>query len=108
MMIQEAIQDRHIPGAVLSVVHNGIEVCHRAYGNQVVFPKEEQMETNTRFDIASLTKVTAMLPVTLLLVDEGRLQLDTCVRDVFPTFPHERVTVRHLLNHTSGWAPITL
>ncbi|GAK03666.1 hypothetical protein JCM19037_2005 [Geomicrobium sp. JCM 19037] len=71
MMIQEAIKDQNIPGAVLSVVHKGIEVCHRAYGNQVVFPKEEQMETNTRFDIASLTKVTAMLPVTLLLVDEA-------------------------------------
>lgn len=42
----------------------------------------------------------------MLMVEEGKLQLDTSIRTVLPEAPVQwtRITLRHLLNHTSGIA----
>ncbi|MDQ8755773.1 serine hydrolase domain-containing protein [Sphingosinicella sp. LHD-64] len=59
---------------------------------------------DTRFRIASITKLfTAVLA--LQLVEDGRLRLDAPIRTYLPDYPGQgadRVTVHHLLNHTSG------
>src|SRR5277367_3954478 len=55
--IQQAIQDKKIPGAVLVVGHRGKVIYRKAYGKQALLPAEEPMSINTIFDIASLTKV---------------------------------------------------
>jgi len=56
-----------------------------------------------RFRVGSITK-TFVATVVLQLVDEGRLRLDDSVEKVLPgVVPNgDRITVRHLLNHTSG------
>jgi CubicO group peptidase (beta-lactamase class C family) len=53
--------------------------------------------------LASLTKIFTATAV-MMLVDEGRLSLDSRARDVIPTLPQRwsHVTVRQLLAHTSG------
>ena len=60
--------------------------------------------TDTRFRIGSITKqFTAML--ILQLVEQGKVKLDGKVTDYLPDYRKEtgdRVTVHHLLNHTSG------
>lgn len=60
--------------------------------------------SDTKFRLASVTKqFTAML--TLLLVEEGKLELEAPVTRYLPDYPAEsgdKVTIRHLLNHTSG------
>jgi beta-glucosidase-like glycosyl hydrolase/uncharacterized protein YbbC (DUF1343 family) len=64
------------------------------------------------FDLASLTKVVATTTMAMILVDEGRLDLDEKVQDFLPLFQgpgKEEITVRHLLTHRSGvdwWAPL--
>jgi serine-type D-Ala-D-Ala carboxypeptidase len=69
---------------------------------------------DTVFDLASLTKVTATLPAVLLAVQSGKARLSDPVTKWVPEFssPHdsrrERVTLFHLLTHTSGlpaWRP---
>ena len=60
----------------------------------------------TRFDTASVTKLFTSVAV-LQLVDEGRLDLDTPITelvDLTGTTISDRVTLRHLLTHTSGIA----
>ncbi|WP_040455220.1 serine hydrolase domain-containing protein [Kribbella catacumbae] len=56
-----------------------------------------------RFRVGSITK-TFLATVVLQLVDEGRLRLDDTVETVLPGVVPDghRITVRHLLNHTSG------
>ena len=61
---------------------------------------------NTRFDTASITKLFTSVAV-LQLVDEGRLDLKSPITelvDLTGTTISSRVTVRHLLTHTSGIA----
>jgi CubicO group peptidase (beta-lactamase class C family) len=57
------------------------------------------------WDIASITKVVGTMSAVMRLVDAGRLDLDAPVRRYLPQFSgglKDRVTVRMLLDHTSG------
>lgn len=69
------------------------------------------MTEGTVFDLASLTKVMATTMATMLLVDEGRLDLDAPVAEHLPELAgsgKEAITPRHLLTHRSGlsqWQP---
>lgn len=61
---------------------------------------------DTRYDLASLTKVTATLPCVLRLADAGEIGLDDPVVKYLPGFggdrAKEQVSIRHLLAHSSG------
>src|SRR6266567_7038713 len=66
------------------------------------------MTEDTIFDAASLTKVVACTPAMMLLVERGKLKLDQPVSAYIPEFTgggKEKVTVRHLMTHTSGLRP---
>jgi CubicO group peptidase (beta-lactamase class C family) len=57
------------------------------------------------YDLASLTKVIATTTLAMIAVSEGRLDLDAPVQRYLPEFrgpDKERVTIRHLLTHSSG------
>jgi CubicO group peptidase (beta-lactamase class C family) len=63
------------------------------------------MRRDTLFDLASLTKVVATLPVVLWLAEQGEVALEDGVARFLPGFRgegRESVTIRHLLAHTSG------
>lgn len=60
---------------------------------------------DTRFDVASLTKVFVSA-VALALVAAGRLSLDAPLTDVIPEWratAHEAITLRMILAHTAGF-----
>jgi D-alanyl-D-alanine carboxypeptidase len=57
--------------------------------------------TEARFRIASITKVFVSV-VVLQLVQEGKLDLDDPLSRHLPDYREQRVTIRQLLNHTSG------
>jgi len=66
------------------------------------------------YDLASLTKVVGLTSATMILVSEGRLDLDEQLSHFFPELTgiqNGQVTIRHLLTHTSGlpaWRPLHL
>jgi len=102
--INAAVKAKQIPGAVLWMESRGTAVCE-AFGNRMVDPKVEAMTKEVIFDAASLTKVMATAPSILLLVQDGKLKLDTLVCTLVPEFTgggKEKVTVQQLLTHTSG------
>ena len=62
----------------------------------------QPVTTDTAFALASVSK-TLTAAVVLQLVDEGRLSLDDRVAPLLPGYAlHPRITVRELLDHTSG------
>jgi uncharacterized protein YbbC (DUF1343 family) len=97
---------------VVAIGHRGRLARLEAFGRQTYAPDAPPMRVDTLFDLASLTKVVATTTAAMILVDEGRLDLDARVRDYLPRFVganKQKVTVRHLLTHSSGidwWAPL--
>ena len=106
------IEKKAFPGAVVAVGRDGALVHLKAYGKKTYESDAAPMTTDTMFDLASLTKVIATTTMAMMMVDEGRLDLNRPVRDYFYKFTggqKDRITVRHLLTHSSGidwWAPL--
>jgi uncharacterized protein YbbC (DUF1343 family)/CubicO group peptidase (beta-lactamase class C family) len=107
-VINQAIAEGNIPGAVLVVGHNGTVVYRKAYGSRALEPRREPMTLDTIFDLASLTKVIATTTAVMQLVEQGKVRLNDPVAKYLPEFAQngkEDITVRQLLTHYSGLAP---
>lgn len=107
-IIQQAIADGNIPGAVLVVGHNGAVIYRKAYGSRALDPKRELMTLDTVFDLASLTKVIATTTAVMQLVERGKVRMNDPVAKYLPEFAQngkEDITVRQLLTHYSGLEP---
>ncbi len=61
----------------------------------------DSLNINSEFELASITKTMTGTAV-LMLMERGKLKLDQDVREFFPNFPYEGVTIRLLLTHRSG------
>ena len=101
VLIEQAIADSLIPGAVLCVVDDNKVVFVEAYGYRAIVPEYEEMTTNTIFDLASVSKPTGAGTAALMLIKEGRLSADDLVCKSIPNY-HPDVTVRQLMTHYSG------
>ncbi len=112
-VILAAIAEGNAPGAVLCVVQGDSIVYEKAYGNKRVYPKPEPMTVGTVFDLASLSKCVGTEISLMQLVEQGRVGLDDYVDQYLPGFAPwqdstgiQRITVRQLMTHTSGLAPV--
>ncbi|HEV3513666.1 MAG TPA: serine hydrolase [Candidatus Sulfotelmatobacter sp.] len=107
-IINQAVADGNIPGAVLLVGHNGKVVYRKAYGYRELEPKRVPMTVDTIFDLASLTKVIATTTAVMQLVEQGKVRLNDPLAKYLPDFAQngkEDITIRQLLTHYSGLAP---
>jgi uncharacterized protein YbbC (DUF1343 family)/CubicO group peptidase (beta-lactamase class C family) len=107
-VIQTAVQNRDIPGAVLLVGHDGQVVYRKAFGERSLEPTRSAMTADTIFDLASLTKVIATTTAVMQLVEQGRIRLNDPVTKYIPEFAQNGksdIVVRDLLTHYSGFAP---
>ncbi len=86
------------PAAQAVVLHRGVQVFGGVAGN---------VSGDTRFDLASLTKVLSTTPLFLRLWTEGKVGPETLVSRYFPGTPvgEAGVTVADLLYHRSGLPP---
>ncbi len=107
-IINEAIAQQQIPGAVLVVGHDGQVVYRKAYGRRAIEPRREAMTLDTVFDCASLTKVVATTTAIMQLWEQGKLRMNDPVAKYLPEFGQngkQDITIRQLLVHYSGLAP---
>lgn len=90
------------PGAAVLVVQDGRILHKKGYGYANLETKRK-IEPDTIFDLASVSKQFTAMTI-LILSERGKLKLDDSLSKFFPEFPSyaEKITVRHLLNHTSG------
>ncbi|MGH7676360.1 MAG: serine hydrolase domain-containing protein, partial [Gemmatimonadales bacterium] len=109
--LRAEVDSGSFPGAVLAVGRHGrlaLLVAVGRYGEDDARP----VDPATIYDLASLTKVVGLTTACMLLVADGRLDLDAPVLRYVPAFrgpAKERVTIRHLLTHSSGlpaWRPL--
>jgi beta-glucosidase-like glycosyl hydrolase/CubicO group peptidase (beta-lactamase class C family) len=115
-VIEKAIADKAFPGATLAVGYKG-RVAIQAFGKLSYDAQAPAVEEQTKYDIASLTKVVATTTLVAKLVEGDfavPLDLDAKIDRYLPEWTatpqqdakqkewRSRVTVRHLLTHTSG------
>ncbi|MGA9545458.1 MAG: serine hydrolase domain-containing protein, partial [Candidatus Sulfotelmatobacter sp.] len=84
--IEQAIQEKQVPGAVLIVGHDGAVIYRKAYGSRALEPRREAMTLDTIFDLASLTKVIATTTAVMQLVERGEVRLNDPVAKYLPEF----------------------
>jgi uncharacterized protein YbbC (DUF1343 family)/CubicO group peptidase (beta-lactamase class C family) len=106
-VVDAAIREGLIPGAVLVVGHDGRIVHRKAYGSRALVPSRETMTADTIFDIASLTKVVATTPALMKLFEQGKVRIADPVTAYLPEFQggHSDITFRDLMTHFSGLRP---
>ncbi len=102
-VVSKAVAKGNPAGAVLWF-ESGDKKLTMVEGQRALVPAKEAMTEDTVFDAASLTKVVATLPSVLLLMEQGKIELQAEVRRYIPEF-RAGITVRHLLTHTSGFKP---
>ena len=90
------------PGAAVIVIRDGKVLHQKGYGFADVDAKLP-ITTKTTFDLASVSKQFTAMAI-MILAERGKLGYDDPLTKFFPEFPAyaSKITVRHLLNHTSG------
>lgn len=104
VFIADQMKQQRIVGLSLGIVKNGKVMKVAGYGKaniELNVPVSEK----TVFKIASLSKQFIAVGI-MKLIQQGRLTLDTPVTDIIRNAPGswKLITIRHLLNHTSGIA----
>ncbi|MGB7333138.1 MAG: serine hydrolase domain-containing protein, partial [Terriglobales bacterium] len=103
-IIDDAITQQLIPGAVLIFGHDGRVVYRKAYGSRAIEPQREAMTLDTVFDCASLTKVIATTTAIMQLWEQGKFRMNDPVAKYLPEFGQngkQDITIRQLLIHYS-------
>lgn len=112
-LLESGVEEHAFPSAVVSVGVDGQVLFTNAVGH---YGDEDRrpVTDSTVYDLASLTKVIGLTTAVMLLVSEGKIDLDVAVSEYLPEFSgrdKQSVLVRHLLTHTSGlpaWRPLYL
>jgi beta-N-acetylhexosaminidase len=107
-VLDRAVADHAFPGGLLAVGLRG-ELQVHAFGRQTYDASSPAVVTDTIYDAASLTKAVVTTTLVAMQVEAGRIALDSPVARYVPEWNagpspewRKRVTVRHLLTHSSG------
>lgn len=107
-VVQEGLRRENMPGCVVMVGYQGSIVYHKAFGYRQLVPEKQPMQTDTVFDMASLTKPIATATSVMTLIEAGKIQLEAPVARYIPEFAvngKADITVRQLLVHMGGLIP---
>src|ERR1051325_5745516 len=101
-IVRREMQTQHIPGLSLAVVKAGHLILARGYGTANV-EHQVPVRPETIFQSGSMGKQFTATAV-MMLVEAGKIRLDDPVGKYLPRVPKRwaKITVRHLLTHTSG------
>ncbi len=111
-ILREGVTQRAFPGAGLAITHRGALVASQGFGRFTYDEHSPEVQPETIYDLASVTKVVATTAMAMLLYERGQLSLDEPLAQALPEFvtlaPRHRqearqaVTIRMLLAHSSG------
>ena len=109
--INQSLAENAWPGGVLFGFKDGRDVNQVSFGTHT-YSREKNTHSDDIFDLSSLTKVISTTSAVMRLYEDGKLNLDSYVKDLLPNFMNSnsnnyksQITVNHLLTHTSGLPP---
>jgi CubicO group peptidase (beta-lactamase class C family) len=99
-----ALGDAGVLSGVVALYRNGTPLVEQALGMARREPPLAN-DVETRFELASLSKLFTAVAIAQL-VEQGRLRFETTLAEALPSYPNRetatRITIHHLLTHTSG------
>ncbi|MCY4216402.1 MAG: serine hydrolase [Flavobacteriaceae bacterium] len=110
---QVIIDSMITPGLQILVARKGKIAYHKSFGYHT-YAKEIKVENNHLYDLASLTKILATVPMIMQDVSNGKLQLDQKLKHLIPKAAKtnkSEITIKQILSHQSGlhsWIPFYL
>jgi beta-N-acetylhexosaminidase len=99
-----------MPGAQILVARKGKVIYHKTFGHHTQHKKIKVSEDDV-YDVASLTKILATLPMIMELVDNGTIDLNTKISELLPDYigsNKEVITLKQMLSHYArikAWIP---
>ncbi len=112
--LQSRIDAKDFPSAVYLVAEKGEIILQDALGFAVLEPERIEANTNTIYDLASLTKPLVTGLLCAKLIERGEINLTDKISKYFAEFDtndKREITIQSLLTHTSGfqaWMPFYL
>jgi CubicO group peptidase (beta-lactamase class C family)/uncharacterized membrane protein len=101
--VPKLLEQQHIAGTAVAVVHDGRVLLSRGYGRARLDPDVPVDAERTLFRVGSVTKVVTAVAA-LRLVDDGKADLQQDIRAYVPDMPMRYGTTLHqLLTHTAGF-----
>ena len=109
-MADTILKDKMAPGFQVLVARKGKVVFHKSYGFHTE-KKTQKVLNSDIYDLASLTKILASLPLIMKAEEEHKIPLSASLRDILPSFKNsnkDTVTVKEILSHfgrLKSWIP---
>ncbi len=106
-IVQEAIDDKAMPGCQILVARDGEIVLQQSYGYHTYENKLPVKNTDV-YDLASVTKIVATLPLFMQMDERGEVHLNETLSTYFPDLTgtnKANISMRDMLRHTAGFAP---
>jgi len=104
-IINQAIKENIFPGAQIFISKGEKILLNDGFGHFSYDVQSNKINSESIYDVASLTKVLATTPVVMKLLQKKRIGLDYPLYDFYSEFKEgskKELTIRHLLTHTSG------
>ena len=102
-----AISEQMTPGIQLLVVRKGTVIYEKSFGYHT-YKNASEVKFNNLYDVASLTKILATLPLLMELIDSGVITLDATLGDLLPSYKNtnkETITIQEMLSHYAQLKP---
>ena len=104
---QRVIDSSMTPGMQILVAKSGEIIYHKSFGYHT-YDKKIKVENHHLYDLASLTKITATLPLIMREVDLNNFSLDTSLEDFMPELKGSNkanLSVKEVLSHYARLTP---
>jgi len=102
-----AISEQMTPGIQLLVARKGTVIYEKSFGYHT-YNNASEVKFNNLYDVASLTKILATLPLLMELIDSGVIALDATLGDLLPSYKNtnkETITIQEMLSHYAQLKP---
>lgn len=106
-LVTRALKQKMFPGAQVLVARKGKVIYHKNFGHHEYDHKIEVTDT-TMYDLASLTKILASVPLLMELVDKKELTINTTLAELLPEFKDSNkanATLKEMLSHYARFKP---
>ncbi len=104
------LKQKMAPGAQVFVARNGKVIYNKSFGYQT-YNKRRKVKKSDVYDLASLTKILASLPLVMRLEEEKRISIYSNLEDLLPYYKESNknnINLKQMLSHTAGlkaWIP---